>query len=327
MARQSRSFIAGLLAALALVTLWALPPRVGAQAPDAIRVATGVDPVYAPWWVAEEKGFFKKYNLKADIKQFTGGPELSDAVMAGDVDFASSGTATLMPRIARGNLVVLATIITSANAFKMAVRAPINSFTDLRGKKVGTVGGSSTDYMWALAAKKYGVPEGELQIISIPPPELIPAIDRGDIQAFLVWEPWASRAVEISGKDKVKILLSSGDFGYYLNFIAVANRNFSDAKPDITARVLAAIRDAMNFINASRPEAVQIGAKWSRIKPELAAYNMDIYTYAMSLTDEMRTAVKEEEAWMRSKGRIKGDPIDWNKTIDPRFYQKALTLK
>lgn len=317
-----RSLMVGLIAALALLCL--APPVV---AQDTVRIATGVDPVYAQWWVAEEKGFFKKYNLKADIKQFTGGPELSDAVMAGEMDFASSGTATLMPRIARGNLAVIATISTSPNAFKMAVRTPINSFADLRGKKVGSVGGSTTDYLWALAAKKYGVPESELQILSIPPPELIPSLDRGDIQAFMVWEPWPSRAVEISGKDKVKLLLSSGDFGYFLSFIAVVNRKFSDAKPDATARVLAAIRDASEFINTNRPEAVQIAAKWSRIKPELAAYNMDIYKYAMSLTDAMRTAAKDEEAWMRSKGRIKADPIDWGKTIDPKFLEKAMTMK
>lgn len=319
-----RSLVAWLIVALVLA---AAPGPALAQGPDLVRVATGVDPVYAPWWVAEEKGFFKKHNLKADIKQFTGGPELSDAVMAGEVDFASSGTATLMPRIARGNLVVLATIITSPNAFKVAARTAIQSPADLRGKKVGTVGGSSTDYLWALLAKRYGIPESEIQTVSIPPPELIPSLDRGDIQAFMVWEPWPTRAVDIIGKDKVRLLLSSGDFGYFLNFIAVANRKFADAKPDATARVLAAIRDAMQFINAQRPEAVKIAAQWSRIKPELAAYNMDIYKYGMSLTDELPRAAKEEEAWMRSKGRIKADPIDWGKTIDPRFYEKAMAIK
>jgi len=317
-----RSLMVGLIAALALLCL--APPVV---AQDTVRIATGVDPVYTQWWVAEEKGFFKKYNLKADIKQFTGGPELSDAVMAGDADFASSGTATLMPRIARGNLAVIATISTSPNAFKVAARTSIQSPADLRGKKVGTVGGSTTDYLWAVLAKHYGIPESELQIVSIPPPELIPSLDRGDIQAFMVWEPWPSRAVEISGKDKVRILLSSGDFNYFLNFIAVVNRKFSDAKPDATARVLAAIRDATDFINTNRPEAVKIGAQYSKIKPELAGSIMGFYKYGLSITDAMRTAAKEEEAWMRSKGRIKADPIDWSKTIDPKFLEKSMAIK
>lgn len=325
MAQQRRSLIVALLLTLALLLVGMTANPTLAQ--DLVRIGTGVDPVYVQWWVAHDKGFFKKYNLNSEIKQFTGGPEMADAVMAGELDFGSSGTATLMPRIARGNLLVISTISTSPNAFKVAARTSINSPTDLRGKKVGTVGGSTTDYLWALLAKRYGIPENELNTISIPPPELIPSLDRGDIQAFMVWEPWPSRAVEISGKDKVKLLLSSGDFGYFLNFIAVVNRKFSDAKPDATARVLAAIRDATTFINSNRPEAVQIAAKWSRIKPELAAYNMNIYKYGLSLTDAMRTAAKDEEAWMRSKGRIKADPIDWSKTIDSKFFEKATAMK
>jgi ABC-type nitrate/sulfonate/bicarbonate transport system substrate-binding protein len=312
------------VAALAVLVLTGMPAAALGQ--DLVRIGTGVDPVYVQWWVAQEKGFFKKYNIQADIKQFTGGPEMSDAVMAGEVDFASSGTATLMPRIARGNLLVVSTISTSSDAYKLAARTSIRSPADLRGKRVGTVAGSTTDYLWTLLAKRYSIPENELQLVSVQPPELIPSLDRGDIQAFLSWEPWPSRAVEISGKDKVLLLLTSGDFGYFLNFIAVVNRKFSDAKPDATARVLAAVREASNFINTNRAEAVQIGAQWSRIKPELSAAIMNQYEYGLSLTDDMRKAARDEEAWMRGKGRIKANPIDWTKTIDPRFFEKAKTM-
>lgn len=326
MAQQRRSLIVALLLtpALLLAGMTANPTL----AQDTVRIGTGVDPVYVQWWVAHDKGLFKKHGLNSEIKQFTGGPEMADAVMAGELDFGSSGTATLMPRIARGNLLVIATICTSPSAYKVAARTSIASPTDLRGKKVGTVGGSTTDYLWTVLAKHYRIPESELQLVSVQPPELIPSLDRGDVQAFMSWEPWPTRAVEISGKDKVKIMLSSGDFGYFLSFIAVVHRKFADAKPDATARVLAALRDASDFINTNRAEAVQIGAKWSKIKPELSAAIMNQYKYGLTLTDEMRKAAREEEAWMRGKGRIKtADPIDWGKTIDPKFLEKSMAKK
>lgn len=325
MTQRFSSILVGLLVALTLALPGPAPTALAAE--DLVRIGTGVDPVYVQWWVAHDKGFFKKYNLRSEIKQFTGGPEMADAVMAGELDFGSSGTATLMPRIARGNLLVIATICTSPSAYKVAARTSINGPVDLRGKKVGTVGGSTTDYLWTVLAKRYGIPENELHLVSVQPPELIPSLDRGDVQAFMSWEPWPSRAVEISGKDKVKLLLSSGDFGYFLNFIAVVNRKFSDAKPEATARVLAALRDASDFINTNHAEAVQIGAQWSRIKPELSAAIINQYKYGLTVTDEMRKAAREEEAWMRSKGRIKGDPIDWSKTIDPKFFEKAIAMK
>ena len=73
-----------------------------ARGEDVVRVAVGVDPVYTPWWVAQEKGFYQKHGIKAEITQFSGGPALADATMAGDTDISSSGTATWMPRIVRG---------------------------------------------------------------------------------------------------------------------------------------------------------------------------------------------------------------------------------
>ena len=325
MLERTRSRMVSVILALALVSLAMMPSPAAAQ--DVVRIATGVDPVYVQWWVAHEKGFFKKYNLNVENRQFTGGPDAADAVMAGEGDFTSSGTATLMPRIARGNLLVISTISTSSSAFKVAARTTINSATDLRGKKVGTVGGSTTDYLWSVLARRYGIPESELHLLPVQPPELIPSLDRGDIQAFMSWEPWPTRAVDIVGKDKVRILLTSGDFGYFLNFITVVNQKFAEAKPDATARVLAALRDATEFIYANRAEGIRIGAQYSKIKPELAAAIMDQYKYALSVTDDMRAAAKAEEAWMRGKGRIKGDPIDWSRTIDSRFYEKAMAMK
>jgi hypothetical protein len=41
----------------------------------------------------------------------------------------------------------------------------------------------------------------------------------------------------------------------------------------------------------------------------------------------MESAVRTEEAWMRSKERLKGAPIDWSKTIDRRYLDRAMAIK
>jgi NitT/TauT family transport system substrate-binding protein len=169
-------------------------------------VAVGVDPVFTPWWIAQDKGFFEKHNIKSVLTQFSGGPDIADATMDGEMDIASSGTATWIPRIARGSLLVLATMATSPDAFRMAALNSIKSLSDLRGKKVGSVGGSSTDYLWYLVEQKLKIPESGLQVVGTPPPELVPSLDRGYIDAFFCWEPWPTRALEVSGRDKVHIL-------------------------------------------------------------------------------------------------------------------------
>ena len=296
------------------------------RAQETVRIGVGVDPVFTAWWIAEEKGFYQKHGIKAEITQFSGGPALGDATMAGEMDMGSSGTATWMPRIVRGSMVVLATMATSPDALKMAALTSIKSLEDLKGKKVGTVGGSSTDYLWVMAAKKLNVPESAFDVIPMTPPELVPSLDRGDIQAYFVWEPWASRAVEVSGKSKVHIMANSGDVGYLLNFVVVANKKFVDAKPEATTRVLAALRDAINFQNGNPAEAARIGAEKNKLKPDMASYIINLYRFSLGMTPETESAAKAEEAWMRSKERLKGEPIDWSKTIDRSFLERAMTM-
>jgi NitT/TauT family transport system substrate-binding protein len=314
------------IGALALGVLLAAPMH-AARAQETVRIGVGVDPVYTPWWIAEEKGFYKKYGIKADITQFSGGPALGDAVMADEADIGGSGTATWMPRIVRGSMVVLATQATSPDAYQMAARTGIKSLSDLVGKKVGSVGGSSTDYLWLLLAKKLNVPESAFDVVGMPPPELVPSLDRGDIQAYFVWEPWASRAVEVSGKDKVHILANSGDVGYLLNFVVAANKKFVDTKPEAATRVLAALRDAIDFQNHNPVEAARIGGEKNKLKPDMAAYIINLYKFSLGIAPEMESAAKTEEAWMRSKERLKGAPIDWSKTIDRRYLDRALEMQ
>jgi ABC-type nitrate/sulfonate/bicarbonate transport system substrate-binding protein len=306
-----------------LVTLGAY----SARAEDTVRMAVGVDPVYTPWWIAQEKGFFTKYGVKAEITQFSGGPDACDATMAGEADISASGSATWMPRLVRGNLLVLGTMATSPDALKMAALSNITSLEQLEGKKVGTVGGSTTDYLWALLARKLNVPESKFQLVPMPPPELVPSLDRHDIEAYFVWEPWATRAVQVSGKDKVHILANSGDVDYMLNFIVVANGKFADAKPDAVIRVLAALRDAIDFQNQNPVEAARIGAETNKLKPDLAGYVIGLYKFSLGMPPGLEKAVKDEEAWMRGMNRVKGDPIDWAKTIDRSFLDKALAMK
>lgn len=317
-------FASSLIVALGMLAAAVAP----SHALDKVRIGAGVDPSYTTWWVAKDRGIFAKYNIDAEITQFTGGPDLADATMAGEMDFGSSGTPTWVPRFVRTeNLIIVATMATSTDNFKMAALTSIKSLEDLKGKRVGTIAGSTIDYLWALVAKKLNVPESALNTVPVTPPELPAALDRGDVQAFFSWEPWPSRAVEISGKSKVHILASSGDVGYFQSFIIVGNRKFVQAHPDVTVRLIAAMRDASDYVARERADSIKITAARNKMTPQMAEYILSLYKFKVDYEDTMVSGSKVEEAWLRGKERLKGNPIDWNKLVDRSYYQKAMALK
>src|SRR5262249_61585574 len=91
-AMQSRSCasVTNWIVALTLCLLFSIFASPQLRAEETVRIGVGVDPVFTAWWIAEEKGFYKKYGIKAEITQFSGGPALADATMAGGVGIWSS---------------------------------------------------------------------------------------------------------------------------------------------------------------------------------------------------------------------------------------------
>src|SRR3989344_1857495 len=60
---------------------------------------------------------------------------------------------------------------------------------DLRGKKIGTLPGTNSDYFMFVFLDSYGIKPKDIQIISMPPTEMVSALVNGDIDAFFAWEP------------------------------------------------------------------------------------------------------------------------------------------
>ena len=68
-------------------------------------------------------------------------------------------------------------------------------------------------------------------------------------------------------------------------------------------------------------------AERNKLSPQLAEYILGLYQFRMSLTDAVAEGAKVEEAWLRSKDRLKGNPIDWTKVINRTYFDKAMAAK
>src|SRR5690606_34376523 len=53
-----------------------------------IKIAVGVDPSFAPFFVADAQGLFKKHGLNVEVHQYANGGVTGDAVVARSVELA-----------------------------------------------------------------------------------------------------------------------------------------------------------------------------------------------------------------------------------------------
>lgn len=305
---------------LVSLALWAG----SASADTKIRIGTGIDPVYSNYYVAEALGLFKKHGLDAELKLFSRGGEALDALMAGELQFTSNAEYPNIIAVDKNPDVVLVGLSCVApNTIKLVTRAEIRGPQDFVGKKIGSALGSVTDYCFDKYFAKNGIDRTKVTYVNVAAPESVPLLDKGDISAFFFWEPWPTKAVEVSGA-KVHVLGSSAQLGVYASklFIAVP-RSFAEKNPKAVEGFLKALGEAGEYIHANPKEAYAIVAKKvPTLSPEAVAKVAGDFSHRVRFLKEDEKNLEDVAAWAVTKGKVKAVP-DWKKAVDTKYLKAA----
>jgi len=144
-------------------------------------------------WVTKEAGIFAKHGIDADVVLLTGSPRLIQTLLAGDIDYAVGGVASVLRARMRGaDPVILATTANySSQRILLRPDSPIQRVQDLKGKTVGvTQYGSQGDTFFRDALKRSGLkPDAEVTIIQLGgTPQVGAALVAGRIDAAVTGE-------------------------------------------------------------------------------------------------------------------------------------------
>ena len=199
------------LASSGSATPAAASPAASAAAPvevpeDAIEVTVGYVPVaiYAPVFVALDKGYFAEAGLDVTLEPFAGGPEPITLTASGELDFAAIGAgpefwnvissglpiSVIAPGHAEGSPVATPLMISKENCDSGAIA----SVADLEGKKVSVNARGATEYWLGQALSTAGLTLDDIDLQVLPFPDAVAALAAGAIDAAMVGEPLATQA-------------------------------------------------------------------------------------------------------------------------------------
>lgn len=236
-----RWLVAGLLTAL---------PHAPMFAQETIRVAVGVDPAYSPFFLAQQQDLFTKAGVKGvQVVQYAQGGEALDGIVAGQNQMGAATEASVLNRATRGDVRALAVFSQSPKFIKLVVRDGIESVKDV--KTLGIVPGSVNEYATAKLLSANQIEPDAIEYVRAGPPEFPALLARGDVDGYVMWEPWPSNGVKAGGK----ILAYSGDFGYTYNLVIAANGAWFDANTDQAKAVVQALADACKQITEDPSKA------------------------------------------------------------------------
>ncbi|SBT42533.1 aliphatic sulfonate ABC transporter substrate-binding protein [Micromonospora auratinigra] len=128
---------------------------------------------------------------------FESGPALTEALKAGSIDIGQVGEAP--PVFAAAGKIPFAVIGTSqpvpqGEAVLVKADSPYRSFADLRGRTVALNKGSNVHWLLVklLAANKMTL--ADINVKYLKPAEGRPAFDNGQVDAWIIWDPYFALA-------------------------------------------------------------------------------------------------------------------------------------
>ncbi len=165
--------------------------------------------------------------------------------------------------------------------------APVTDIRELAKKRAAIPGHSTVqDFLLKKALTAAGMDPKGVNVIVLKPPEMIGALQTGQIDAFIAWEPHPAKA-QTMGVGRV-LLTSRQIWNDHPCCVLVASDRFLAERPLDAGAMVRAHVEATDFIRANPEEAVRIGMKYTGMDEQtirLALKNVT-YTYALSIDGE-----------------------------------------
>ncbi|QTL03776.1 ABC transporter substrate-binding protein [Aquabacter sp. L1I39] len=212
-------------------------------------------------FMAEYLKIWEKYGVNVE---FIGGNyQRSNQLMSiGDYDVGYNQYASALRYLSAGieNVIVAAS---SANCAMMVASPKVNSWADLKGKRIGIVTKFDVQYLTLIheILPRFGLSEKDVQLALVPVPEVASALVTGDIAAAFPFEPYGTNAVDKGAKlllpadqlvDKSKIasdMLRNG---------LIMNKKFVKEHPELAKRIVWAHLDAVQIMRTDKKLGMEV---------------------------------------------------------------------
>ncbi len=299
-----------------------------ASAADGVRVGlSALSLANGPLWVAEEKGFFKKYDIEPEIILVGGGATRAvSALLAGDLQFATAGGGAVMSATLSGGDVVMTAAGNNKGIQRLMVKPEIKTPEGIKGKKIGvTTLGSSGHLALLLMLKKWGISPEEIQVIQVgASPVMLISLQKGGIDGAMLQDP----TLFVAEDNGFKTLGDPASMEiHYLQNMLASTRSYNRTHAALVGRFIKAYVEAIAYFKKNKDETLKVLMKRMRIEHGNEGYLQRSYQlYATQYFDNVPVpsmlGVKTVLEFL-AKDHPKAKTADPNAFVDASFV-KAL---
>jgi NitT/TauT family transport system substrate-binding protein len=276
------------------VFLYSKPP---AYTGPVDNISTGLIGEYASLiLIADEQGYFKRNGLNVAIKEYPSGPAAIADLLGGKVDTAMGSDFAGVSNSFKGeDLSILATL-SKSEAFFMVARQDhgIKTVADLKGKKIGITRKTVGEFYLGQFLIFNHLTLGDVRIAEMPQDALVKAVENGQIDAAVLFEPNAYKAQLRLAPNAVRWSVQSGNSIYSSLY---STGKFVAAHANVLERYMRALVEAENFVKNHNSQAQAIIAKRLNYNDDYINYIWPKFSFEARLDQELLLNMDDEARW------------------------------
>jgi NitT/TauT family transport system substrate-binding protein len=276
----------------------------------------------APVLVARKRGFFDKEGLNVEIRLFSSGKEALAAVLRREADIATVADLPITAAVLDGadHIRILATICKSGRENSIVARRDrgIGTPGQFRGKTVGVIPGTTSEYMLDEFLMLHGIPRSAITVVPMGPEETVAAMTAGRVDAVSTWSQYTATLLKRLGSNGARFF---SEESYQMYWNVVTTREFAAGNGDTLQRVIAALDDANGSIAKRNDEARQVVMETFQLDGGQMEALWPDYEFDLSLDQSLILTLENQARWML---RRRGTPAAQLPNFREQIYLDAL---
>jgi NitT/TauT family transport system substrate-binding protein len=254
-----------------------------AKAEDTIRILCPTWSGYAPLFVANELGYYKKLGLHVTVKFDDEKADVMAAMARKDIEMELRTVDDYVsrPRTASTPGIIIGTIDESRGGDAVVAGGGVTDVAQLKGKAVAADTSAPALLLLQIELKKKGLTLKDLMLKSINVPDSVTVFADSSITAITTYQPFLSQLMKVDSARKPKMLLSSADFPHYITDVFIARNDDLKAHPLAYRHFLQATYQAIDEFKKDRATFLKVAAPHFGLSPADFAASIDgnlIYT-------------------------------------------------
>lgn len=271
---------------------------------EKVVFADGTQPAGAAFYAAVEKGYFRDEGIDPVLKSFGYGKPAMDALMNGEADFAFAAETPFVTHVLLGNQPRLLATIGRADRYYSVLglkSSGVFKLSDLKGKKVGLPLGTTAEFYLETQLALIGLKSKDLQIVPMPPSEMLEALEKASVDAVVTWEQESYKLLKRL-PDKAEVFDEESNNTLYWNFFTRAAP--AREKAPLAEKTLRAVIRGGIFCQANAEECMRIVSEYAGMEMESVREIWPHMDWNVGIMQSMLVSCENQARWQLEKRSV-----------------------